>query len=200
LTEPVRADLEKLSRDEIRDKLEALAGQAYEAREQLFGDSQMRKMERWVMLQVIDSKWKDHLYAMDHLREGIGYRVYGQQDPLVEYQHEAYQMFQEMIQAIRTETVELIYRIQPIRSESIARVLTPTQFIHPDAQSVAASLPEPAPKTPPVIDPQDITSMAKSALGSAESSQPVHRSEPKVGRNDPCPCGSDKKFKKCHGA
>ncbi len=195
----VPIDSKDLGREELGDRLKEIAAQVYEQREKDFGPEQMRRLEQWVMLQVIDSKWKDHLYAMDHLREGIGYRVYGQQDPLVEYQHEAYQMFTQMVAAVRAEVVELIFRIQAVKPEQPARrILAATEFSHPEAQRPTERLPELAP--PQAFDEDASRSLGLSASRSGSGPPvPVHREEPKVGRNDPCPCGSGKKFKKCHG-
>ncbi len=176
---PFPPEAKDLGREGLAGRLKEIARQAYEQREKEFGPEQMRRVEQWLLLQVIDSKWKDHLYGMDHLREGIGYRVDGPQDPLVEYQHEAYQMFTQMVQTIRAEVVELIFRIQATKPEPARRVLAPTEFLHPEAQR---------PVSPPPESP-------------ARSTIPgwVPNEEAKVGRNDPCPCGSGKKFKKCHG-
>ncbi len=191
-----------LNREELSERMVQAAHQAYEGREQEMGAEQMRRLEQWVMLQVIDSKWKDHLYAMDHLREGIGYRVYGQQDPLVEYQHEAYQMFTRMVESVRAELVELIFRLQPVRAERATRILAPTQFLHPEAQRATERPPErpteeftPFPGEVPPAEPAGLPGSA-----GRSSTEPVRRDHPKVGRNDPCPCGSGKKFKKCHGS
>ena len=156
-------------------------------------------------------KWKDHLYAMDHLRESIGYRAYGQQDPLVEYQHEAYEMFKGMIQTIRSEVVEMIFRIQVMRpEEQTRRIMRPTQFLHPEASSPIAETPAssgplrgappeveegPPPVRPPFRGPRP--GIGRGAPQAPP--QPVKHDQPKVGRNDPCPCGSGKKYKKCHG-
>jgi preprotein translocase subunit SecA len=195
----VPIEAKDLGREELGDRLKEIAGQAYEQREGEFGPQQTRRLEHWVMLQVIDSKWKDHLYAMDHLREGIGYRVYGQQDPLVEYQHEAYQMFTQMVAAVRAEVVELIFRIQAVKPEQPARrILAPTEFSHPEAQRVTERPEDQGterqrdreterPGSPRVFQ----------SLGLSVSQSGSHS---KVGRNDPCPCGSNKKFKRCHGA
>ncbi|MBI3312044.1 MAG: preprotein translocase subunit SecA [Candidatus Omnitrophica bacterium] len=181
-------------REELKERLVQAAQGAYDVREQSLGVEQMRRLEQWVLLQIIDSKWKDHLYAMDHLREGIGYRVYGQQDPLVEYQHEAYEMFTRMIESVRAEVVEVIYKIQRVQEER-QRVLAPTQFIHPEAPAAAAQMP---------AAPAESFSMSRPARTPASAGEghpePVRREEPKVGRNDPCPCGSGKKYKKCHGS
>jgi len=196
--------LETLGRGELVERLEDVASQTYAAREQTFGVEEMRRLERWVMLRVIDSKWKDHLFSMDHLRQGIGYRVYGQQNPLVEYQHEAYQMFTQMVGSVRAQVLELLYRIQVTHQERKTRVMAPTQFIHPDAPSATEGPSAQAPAAPPSGTPQAPT--ISSTLGGAQPRPPAapsgaaRREGPKVGRNDPCPCGSGKKFKKCHGA
>jgi len=191
----------RLAREELSDKLHEAVHQAYEAREAALGTEQMRQLERWVMLRVIDSKWKDHLYGMDHLREGIGYRVYGQQDPLVEYQHEAYQMFTAMVGSVRADVVELIFKIQVAPAPQVApRVFTPTQFLHPEAPRAV--------EQPRQMREQIPSALMEGAPEGSDGSQrepsapatPFHRDQPKVGRNDPCPCRSGKKFKKCHGS
>ncbi len=193
----------RIGREDLAQSLLTAAHQAYEARESVLGEGSMRRLEQWVMLQVIDTKWKDHLYAMDHLREGIGYRVYGQQDPLVEYQHEAYQMFTRMVESVRQEIVELIFKIQAVRTETRPRVLEPTQFLHPEA-------PKAATPTPSLINPESfregtdepfVPGVGAGPMAEArESSHPFRREHPKVGRNDPCYCGSGRKYKRCHGA
>ncbi len=193
-------------REDLQERLLTLVHQAYEAREQALGANQMGRLEQWVMLQVIDSKWKDHLYNMDHLREGIGYRVYGQQDPLVEYQHEAYQTFTRMVESVRAEVVELIFRIQSVELSRISRILNPTAFLHPEAQRPTA-----AQQTASLVNPRVFREGAAEppvpgfepgpGVPTEEGPPtPIRRSGPKVGRNDPCPCGSGKKFKRCHGA
>ena len=205
----ITTPLEEKSRqgkEELADQLLEAAHEAYETREQVLGADQMRRLERWVMLQVIDSKWKDHLYGMDHLREGISYRVYGQQDPLVEYQHEAYEMFTRMVESVRAEVVDLIFRIQPVHADRVARVLAPTQFLHPEAPHPAVGSPQPIDSAPrpyesggaaeePFLRPFEPGPQA-----AQEASATVRRDHPKIGRNDPCYCGSGKKFKKCHGS
>ena len=199
----------RADREDLKEQLRAAVRQAYEARDQALGSEQMRRIEQWVMLQLIDTKWKDHLYGMDHLREGIGYRVYGQQDPLVEYQHEAYEMFTRMTEAVRAEFVELIFRIHPGNAAPGPRVFTPTQFIHPEAPSAthaasaaAAAMPNPAMRYDATVDPLSPgfePGPRRAQAASGEPSEPVRRGQPKVGRNDPCPCGSGKKYKRCHG-
>ncbi|MCM8794957.1 MAG: preprotein translocase subunit SecA [Candidatus Omnitrophica bacterium] len=186
----------------LADEVHEAAAAAYRARIGELGPEQMAQLQRWVMLRVIDTKWKDHLYAMDHLRDSVGYRAYGHQDPLVEYQHEAYEMFAGMVESIRQEVVRLIFRIQLMRPERAERVLEPTQFLHPEAPKTVSS---PAPGAgsmrgalgeDAVIPSRPAPPFRSQGEGPSE---PVRRAEPKVGRNDPCPCGSGKKYKKCHG-
>jgi preprotein translocase subunit SecA len=140
----------------------------YETKEKEMGPEVMRQIEKFVMLQIVDNQWKDHLLAMDHLKEGIGLRGYGQRDPLVEYKKEAYDMFTEMTDRINTEILTRICRVQ-VRSE----------------ESINSSMPK----------EQKLTY----SRGESESRKPVKKGK-KVGRNEPCPCGSGKKYKKCCGA
>lgn len=153
-----------LSKEEIRELLLEEATAHYEQREEMFGQELMREIERAVMLQVVDNKWMDHLDAMDMLREGIGLRAYGQKDPLVEYRHEGYDMFQGMIEAIQEDIIRYILRVTPRVTETI---------------------PE---------EPQNISTNRDDE----EAARPVHKGQ-ETGRNEPCPCGSGKKYKKCCG-
>jgi preprotein translocase subunit SecA len=149
---------------------------AYQAKEAELGEDQstgepiLREMERMVLLSIIDNAWREHLYAMDYLQEGIGLRAYGQRDPLVEYQREAFQMFNEMKDAIQDEFVRYIYRIQLVRQDEPSR---------PRPQRVSVSSGDETSGGP--------ASGAVLSLGD------------KVPRNAPCPCGSGRKYKKCHG-
>jgi preprotein translocase subunit SecA len=173
----------------LREYIIGVVRAKYEEKETSLGEDLLRYLQRMVYLQIIDSKWKDHLYAMDTLREGIGLRAYGQRDPLVEYKREAFEMFNSMSSTIAEEAVETILRLAPARPERIQGVFSslPQTFMHPEAAPVQApqgdmpspSFPTPS-KTPPPAAPQ----------------QSAHE---KVGRNDPCPCGSGKKYKKCCG-
>ncbi|MFH1778424.1 MAG: preprotein translocase subunit SecA [Candidatus Omnitrophota bacterium] len=187
-----REEFFKLSREEIREEIFKVINQSYEKRESVFGADAMRHIEKTILLDMIDSKWKDHLYAIDILKEGIGLRAYGQVDPLIEYKNEAYLMFEEMMNRIKEDALEFIFRVQVVREEKLRRVFeaVPREFIHPELQPLAArglkaEGPMPIPREPTVSD-------IKQA--------PYQRAVPKVGRNDPCPCGSGKKYKKCCGA
>ncbi|MDD4953837.1 MAG: SEC-C metal-binding domain-containing protein, partial [Candidatus Omnitrophica bacterium] len=163
---------------------------AYEEKEKSVGTELMRHMERMVFLQIIDAKWKDHLYAMDTLREGIGLRSYGQRDPLVEYKREAFEMFAQMVASIEEEAAETVFKLQMARPERVKQVFTsvPQEFSHPEA----ARFQRPTQQEP--VE-QDLDSPEEPPSTPA----PIKRDQPKVGRNDPCPCGSGKKYKKCHG-
>ncbi len=187
-----RNELLKGSRAEIRGKMLGIINEFYEKREKVFGVDAMRHIEKTILLDIIDSKWKDHLYAMDILKEGIGLRAYGQVDPLIEYKNEAYLMFEEMMNRIKEDALEFIFRVQVVREEKVKRVFeaVPREFIHPELQPLAArglkvEGPMPIPREPTVSD-------IKQA--------PLRRETPKIGRNDPCPCGSGKKYKRCCGA
>jgi len=140
-----------------------------------------------VLLQVIDAKWKDHLYNMDFLREGIGLRGYAGHDPLVEYQREGYDMFTQMIGGIKDEALEFIFKARPVKEERVSGVFAqiPQQFLHPQStriQDLPKQKPAEAPPAP-----------------ATEAPRPFKREGRKVGRNEPCPCHSGKKYKKCCG-
>jgi preprotein translocase subunit SecA len=155
-------------REAVREFLISEANRIYEEREREIGSEMMRYIEKVVMLQLVDSQWKDHLLAMDHLKEGIGLRGYGQRDPLVEYKREAFNIFEEMSARITTETLSRLFKVQISRTEEIKNA--------PKRQKVSYNKGE-----------------------GAEVRKPATR-EKKVGRNNPCPCGSGKKYKKCCGA
>ncbi len=151
----------------------------YKSREAELGEEQLRELERLATLQVIDERWKEHLYELDQLKEGIGLRAYGQKDPLVEYKREAFDMFLGLLDQINQEVLEVIFKaqIRPL----IAPILQPEEMreLHSQAQGVVSSTP--TPHTPPTGKPAPL------------------RVKKKIGRNDPCPCGSGKKYKNCCG-
>jgi preprotein translocase subunit SecA len=161
--------------------------QAYEEKERNIGIELMRHLERMVFLQIIDSKWKEHLYMMDNLREGIGLRAYGQRDPLIEYKREAFSYFEQMVANIEDEAVETIFKLQARQPERLKGVFVslPQELIHPEA---------PIPQEP---TQENINQVAPPA--NFHKPSPIQSSQEKVGRNDPCPCGSGKKYKKCCG-
>lgn len=155
-----------ITKEEVVEMLLEQTKAHYEARETAFGEELMREIERAVTLQVVDNKWMDHLDAMDMLREGIGLRAYGQKNPLVEYKHEAFDMFQGMISSIQEDSVRYLMRVTP---------------------QVTEQAPE---------EPQHV----HTNRDEEQAARPVHNEGPQIGRNDPCPCGSGKKYKKCCGA
>ncbi|MDP2653709.1 MAG: preprotein translocase subunit SecA [Candidatus Omnitrophota bacterium] len=183
-----------MTRPEIEDLvMKGMLGR-YEAKEQEIPPEHLRRLERIILLNNIDAKWKEHLYAMDQLKEGVGLRAYGQRDPLIEYKREGYKMFQEMYESVNQEVVETLFKIQAVaRDQERPRNVfasMPWKFVHKDYTSLGSSAPAPsAGPQMPDMSPKPVA-----------SPQPIHKSGPKVGRNDPCPCGSGKKYKKCCGA
>jgi preprotein translocase subunit SecA len=145
----------------------------YDEREAEFTPPVMRQIEKIVMLQTLDLLWKDHLLAMDHLKEGIGLRGYAQQNPLVEYQKEGFTMFEALMATFAADVVEKVFSVQVQRQQDVAQI-------------------EQQPKPQKVV-------MSHGEQSEAQATAPTHRDAEKVGRNDPCPCGSGKKYKRCHG-
>ncbi len=196
-------ELGSLSWDEMKQTILDRITDAYDRKQKSLGEEMMRYLERSIMLHVIDSRWKDHLYEMDSLKEGIQLRAYGQRDPLVEYQHEGFRMFSDMIQRIKEEIVEFIFKVQAIQEERRVGILDALarDFLHPEAQRMANLPAEPSgpevsrprssgPSVPKEFQPQGPP---------AEKRLPYRREGRKVGRNEPCPCGSGKKYKHCCG-
>ncbi len=165
--------------DELAEQIFNMVEKAYKAKEEQFGQDGWRKLEQYIYLNVIDTLWKDHLLAMDHLRQGIGLRGYAQKDPKIEYKKEGYDMFQQMTARVRGAVVGNLLRVQPRQTESAAEV---------ERQMAARRQQQPV-----------IETHGNAEDAAAAKPQTVTRQEPKVGRNDPCPCGSGKKYKKCHG-
>ncbi len=213
---------QQLTRHELGDSIFEKLKEQYEAKEKILGAAAMRYHERMVMLSVIDGLWKEHLLSMDHLKEGIGLRGYAQQDPLVAYKRESFDMFEAMMAKFQEDTVRFLFRMQilgpdgePLGSPA------PQRRTVPAAPPVAsAALPFSGDGAPreiaiPVRQPSTtIDALEKefhrkkqrelevaTRAGASEAAQPTQRrTGDKVGRNDPCPCGSGKKYKKCHGA
>jgi preprotein translocase subunit SecA len=165
--------------DEILDglTLEGLAQliteealKVYAEKEKSIGAEDLRHLERYVMLQNVDNLWKDHLLSMDHLKEGIGLRGYAQQNPLLVYKKEGFEMFQDMIARIKEETLGILFRIQLAEPQKMSEIQRPRE-----------------------------QQLSYSSSGEPQKKKPVRRAEKKVGRNAPCPCGSGKKYKKCCG-
>ncbi|MBQ6895182.1 MAG: preprotein translocase subunit SecA, partial [Clostridia bacterium] len=157
-----------LTKETLINDLNEIAFREYAQREELFGEEQLREMERVILLRVVDSKWMDHIDDMERLRQGIGLRAYAQRDPIIEYKEEGYIMYEAMLQAINEDMIRILFNIRQEAPIERRKVATPT------ATSGGSDSAEPASKT-------------------------VVRKSPKVGRNDPCPCGSGLKYKKCCG-
>jgi preprotein translocase subunit SecA len=161
--------------DELSAQLKDLVHKHYDERETVWGAERMRMHERMIMLQVVDAQWKDHLLAMDHLKEGIGLRGYSQRDPLVEYKRESFDMFEDMYERVQDETLRYLFLMRtPEEEEEMIRQYQQRKR-------------------------REQREMQMIGAGAVEKPQQVIRRE-KIGRNDPCPCGSGKKYKKCHGA
>jgi preprotein translocase subunit SecA len=174
-------DFHNLTTQEITDSIWETLKVKYAAKEQQIGPEAMRTYERIIMLNIIDAQWKDHLLSLDHLKQGIGLVGYGQKDPLVEYKKQSFDMFQEMLDRIDTTTIRSLFNLQVVEEQppealrQRRRPRSPLTFTGPNQGAAAAG--EEAGRVKTVV-----------------------RDQPKVGRNEPCPCGSGKKYKKCHGA
>jgi len=162
--------LDGLNRDGLAELIYEETCRVYEERETAIGADEFRELERVIVLQTVDNLWKDHLLSMDHLKEGIGLRGYAQQNPLIVYKKEGYEMFQDMIQRIQEETLGILFRVQIAEPEKIEDMRKPRQ-----------------------------QQMVFSGGEGPERKKPVKREAKKIGRNAPCPCGSGKKYKKCCG-
>src|SRR6202521_285422 len=165
----------QFSHDQLAETLVEKVKKRYEEKEVQFGPAMMRWLERRIVLDIVDTQWKDHLLSLDHLKEGIGLPGYGQKDPLVEFKKEAFTLFEEMMERIESETVRYLFLIQPARPEDEAKEIERRQ------------------------QRQQKQLQYQTGAAQAEAPKPV-RTGAKVGRNDPCPCGSGKKYKKCCGA
>jgi preprotein translocase subunit SecA len=196
-------DIEGLSAEEISDGYWAPILRKYESKETLIPTEILRRVERDIMLQIVDSQWKDHLYSLDHLKEGIGLRGYGQKDPLVEYKKESFALFSAMKDRIEEEMVRYLWRLTPMVGDDSgqAPVRQPAPR-RPPQLTMSAHAPAPSPFG--AIGGGAASAVAEpprpARTGGDDVVKQVRRDEPKVGRNDPCPCGSGKKYKKCHGA
>ena len=208
----VGIDPQSMNHDQLAAALVERVKERYEQKETLFGAPTLRWLERHILLDIVDAQWKDHLLTLDHLKEGIGLRGYGQKDPLVEFKREAFTLFEDLMDRIDNESVRFLFLVRPAENQ-------------PNAAAAAASAPAgpaqpitPTPRvdgsTPPPDSAPASSTLARqieqrqrrqqqnlqfqAGAAQAETPKPV-RAGAKVGRNDPCPCGSGKKYKKCHG-
>jgi preprotein translocase subunit SecA len=173
--EPGEIDWKTIHHNALRDALLARVTGKYASKEALIGGEMMRRHEQLIMLNIVDSQWKDHLLTMDHIKEGIGLRGYGQRDPLTEYKRESFEVFSAMKERIENEIIRFLYHLEPVTQQDEQREEERKQRARERQFMFSA---------PPKEAPAPVTA----------------RPESKVGRNDPCPCGSGKKYKKCHAA
>ena len=195
-------DLAAMGPEAIGDELWARAKKGYEEKEATVGPDLLRRVERDIMLQIVDAQWKDHLYSLDHLKEGIGLRGYGQRDPLVEYKKESFALFQDMRGRIEEEVVRYLFWLRPVANEAELPLPAPRRAPQQITMSKPSAEPIPAfAGGAPVAAPAaPAAQKAPARTGGDDVIKTVRHDGPQVGRNDPCPCGSGKKFKKCHGA
>ena len=202
-------DPEKLNRQELGDAIFDKLKERYEAKEQLIGPDAMRHHERIIMLSVLDQQWKDHLLSMDHLREGIGLRGYGQHDPLVEYKRESFDMFEAMMERFEEDTVRYLYLMQVIEAPQRPAPQHVTAGGDFNGEAVGTFSTDRRGRATTSMDDmeeafqrrkrRELEQARMAGAGEMQAVQQVVRGE-KIGRNDPCPCGSGKKYKKCCGA
>ncbi len=162
--------LDGLNSDGLAQMISDAANEVYDEKEEEVGSHEFRELERIIMLQTVDSLWKDHLLSMDHLKEGIGLRGYAQQNPLIVYKKEGFEMFQNMIDRVKEETMNILFRVQVSEPQRMSELMQPEEK--------------------KLIYSGDVEEKKR---------KPVKRAEKKIGRNAPCPCGSGKKYKKCCG-
>jgi preprotein translocase subunit SecA len=224
------ADFGGMTPIQIEDEIMSRATAMYEAKEELVGASLMREAERNIMLHIIDDQWKDHLLSMDHLKEGIGLRGYGQKDPLVEYKKESFDLFQDMMDRIEDETVRYLYflrfefgtpggpsvpfpsadeedGVEEIEAEAVAPEIDEEQKRLEESRAAAEERRRAAQSAVQDMNrglqkkhEKELRDRQFGGAAETTASKTVTNGGPKVGRNDPCPCGSGKKYKKCHGS
>ena len=198
-------DADQLNRQELGDQIFEKLKELYEAKEKQLSADAMRYHERMIMLSVLDTQWKDHLLSMDHLKEGINLRGYGQHDPLVEYKRESFDMFESMMQRSQEDAVRYLFHMQvveaPMAQEPVVassangdqqQALPPRKRASTSMDDLEAQFQRRKKK--------ELEQARMAGSNGSTAPQQVVRGAAKVGRNDPCPCGSGKKFKKCHGA
>jgi preprotein translocase subunit SecA len=180
------ADDKKLFEEKLRERIQQEVEKAYQEKEQMVGSDVLRQFEKAIMLQSLDTHWKEHLAAMDHLRQGINLRGYAQKNPKQEYKREAFELFAAMLENLKVDVVGVLARVQVKAAEDVEAVdeqrrkadAVPHSYQHDEVEQVGGDVPENA---------------------AMMNQGPVIRDGEKVGRNDPCPCGSGKKYKQCHG-
>ncbi|MGI9035007.1 MAG: SEC-C metal-binding domain-containing protein, partial [Pyrinomonadaceae bacterium] len=182
-------DFKTMNQRQIEDAIWAKAIEKYEEKEKLIGAEALRAYERYIMLNIIDSQWKDHLLSIDHLKQGIGLVGYGQKDPLVEYKKQSFDMFQEMLDRIDTQTARSLFNLEIVSKDEQKELEEVERLERRRARKQAASMSFAAAYEGAAVAGEE-----------AAKAKPFERSQPKVKPNEPCFCGSGKKYKKCHGA
>ena len=185
-------DFSTISQNELYEELWSCVTSLYKEKESVIPKDVLRRVERDVMLQIVDTQWKDHLYSLDHLKEGIGLRGYGQRNPLVEYKKESFALFQEMRGRIDEDIIRYLWKLKPVVEDEGTLAARRDQL--QKAQSLSFNNPSETTIAP------STQGLRPARTGGDTVIQTVKREVPKVGRNSPCPCGSGKKYKKCHGA
>ena len=181
---------ERFHEEQLRERLHEMHRKAYQEKVDIAGEELIRRFEKQIMLQVLDTRWKEHLQSMDHLRRGIHLRGYAQKNPKQEYKRESFALFQDLLESIKRDTIRVLSHVQVRRedpAEEEARLRREAEALAERMQfqhAAASALAQPE----AVAEDGDV----------AVAAVPV-RAEPKVGRNEPCPCGSGKKYKQCHG-
>jgi preprotein translocase subunit SecA len=192
---------ETLTESKISDMVLDGVLAAYQAKTESVGERLMRELEKGIMLRQLDSHWKEHIGALDYLRQGIGLRSFAQRNPKQEYKREAFEMFSDMLDRVKRDTITILSKIEIRRPEDVGAVQVPKaapeslSFQHAPAPGIA-----PPPMSQPVARPPGQQAESGQPLRpGGEAALPFVREQPKVGRNQPCPCGSGKKYKQCHG-
>jgi preprotein translocase subunit SecA len=182
-------DFKAMKPDEIEEAIWKVASERYAAKEKQAGGESLRAYERYIMLNIIDSQWKDHLLSIDHVKQGIGLVGYGQKDPLVEYKKQSFDMFQDMLDRIDTNTTKALFNLQIVDRDEQDEIERLERLEMQRARRQSAGM-------------AFTGAMATAEAAGAEAARhtPFVRDQPKVKPNEPCYCGSGRKFKKCHGA
>lgn len=191
LDAPIKVWLEqddKLYEEALREKIVNLAVEVYKQKEEVVGAQVLRNFEKSVMLQTLDTLWKEHLAAMDHLRQGIHLRGYAQKNPKQEYKRESFELFEGLLEALKTDVITVLSRVRVQQQEEVERMEEQRRAQAEEAARRAQA--QHAAAQNPLTEGEE---------AEEGSSQPMVRDERKVGRNEPCPCGSGKKYKQCHG-
>jgi preprotein translocase subunit SecA len=207
---------EGVDQDAIRDRIQESTDQFMSEKEQAFGPEAMRGLEKQILLQTIDAKWREHLLRLEHLRSVVGFRGYAQRDPLNEYKTEAFQLFEKLLDGLREEVTQKLSAIRPMTAEESQAMMQ--GMIAQRRAQMAAEAADEAPVAPPADGPAGPRAAARAAPATVTLAAAVDEVEPEPteprpgfdaqdpttwgnpGRNDLCPCGSGKKFKHCHGA